>query len=123
MKKLKFRIWDKSSNTMLSWFGLMQAAWNTKDYSLVYEVFQQHNNNLVIQQYIGIQDINGADIYEGDILSSEDFGMLKIEWRKFYSGYKFGAVRLNGDSFDLYGYIPEDTVIIGNIFEDKELLN
>lgn len=58
MKQIKFRYWDGENmqyDVYLSCHGITDATGNT---------LSHENRN--ISQYIGIQDINGKDIYEGD---------------------------------------------------------
>ena len=63
MRQLKFRAWfdwDKQFLYFddLSWFG--------RNY-----VRRSCDTNLIIQQFTGIKDCNGVDIYEGDLLDFE----------------------------------------------------
>lgn len=75
---------------------------------------------------IGLQDKNGTEIYEGDIVNAFDYQSEKIV-NKFVITY--GIMENCGDCFDDSGigynfYLkePEECEIIGNIFENPELL-
>lgn len=73
------------------------------------------DDNAIIMQYTGLKDKNGKEIYEGDILNNE--------------GYRWELIVLN-DFSDLLSFyydkveccLSDDLEIIGNIFENPELL-
>jgi hypothetical protein len=67
----------------------------------------------IVQQYIGVKDITGRDIYEGDIIQLADGnrGVVKFEKGYFYHTAKtenFGLLYWNE--------------VVGNIFENTGLL-
>ena len=81
-------------------------------------------NDCVALQYIGLTDSNGKDIYEGDI----------IEFPNNIDAYRISFIKFNNGSF--YVHYPDHNYeliasslsngwymkVIGNIFENKELL-
>lgn len=88
--------------------------------------------DVVLQQYIGLKDRDGKEIYEGDILYSfhgeavhteviynkgdeetDNFGILDDRWC-----YKYP----NGNINFLNAYRAKRLKIVGNIFENRELL-
>ena len=64
-------------------------------------------------QYTGLKDKNGKEIYEGDILLDD----AKIPLECFYDNGKFMA----GISYASQEWFSE-CEIVGNIFENKDLL-
>ena len=65
-----------------------------------------------VLQFTGLKDKNGKEIYEGDILSDEGWNNVVIKWE-------------DAQSFSLseeYGQYAYDFTIIGNIYENPNLL-
>lgn len=77
------------------------------------------SQNLTWLQCTGVQDIQGKDIYEGDLIINSD--MDKAQQVKFEIG-AFG-IYLDEFTFEPLMNINEcDNVIIGNIYQNPELL-
>ena len=83
-----------------------------------------------VQQYTGLQDKNGKDIYEGDIVSYEagepnrnDGSFYKsISEVKFENGAFWPRPMKEECEDSWYDYELKNICIIGNIFENPELL-
>lgn len=73
-----------------------------------------------VGQYTGLKDKNGKEIYEGDILKHEDEDAMYVRWYKEYVEFKLMGP--NDETTTLTDWYAEDTEVIGNIFENKELL-
>ena len=87
-------------------------------------------DEIVFQQFTGFVDAKGKDIYEGDIGSvsfyPEDYGVIKFgEYcgKDYYDKYGNGwFIDLGLDRHAFVNNWPKNTTIIGNIFENSELL-
>lgn len=124
MKDIKFRYWDPFNQMMFC-----SEVTHLADFFRDYELALYGNNNPVLMQFTGLQDTNGRDIYEGDILEIE-YGLSDyyyvVEW--VFAGfqlvtYKKPGSTIRGISDGLnQGYFEEsdETKVIGNIYETAE---
>jgi uncharacterized phage protein (TIGR01671 family) len=125
MREIKFRAWDKKENKMQQVVQILYGH-EASNYPLSVDFFRSVKSRLIkdieLMQYTGLKDKNGKEIYEGDIVmiydarESESFPMFseKVIFEK-------GKFMTEGE-FDLYDTDNYSYELIGNIFENKELL-
>lgn len=105
MREIKFRIWDIRLKTYLPF---------TEDLKLLKFQIEEY----VIQQFTGLKDKKGKEIYEGDIVKTT-FVNYKLQTIIF----EYGAFRLSEISQYDHNYDDiQNSEIVGNIFENSELL-
>lgn len=131
-REIKFRAWDKLHEYYLY---DVQNAYDTLSGCVKYEngedaVYDEEcfagfldNEQYIVEQYTGLHDKNGREIYEGDIL---DIGLRNQDGKPViapvsYETYAAGYVLDNGGN-GIWQRLTEDCEVIGNIFEDKQLL-
>lgn len=126
MRKIKFRVWDKSEKKMLD-------NTNARPIALGYLEDETctggaYTDNLYeFMQYAGKNDKNEKEIYEGDIVIKVDTtGLGWHRERKCKVSFdKWGCWMLTtefGDGYMLGEFDSEQLEVIGNIFENPELL-
>ncbi len=143
-REIKFRVWNKRTN---NWVHGPGHEINLFGETILLGGFMrgiglEELNDCVALQYTGMKDKNGKEIYEGDFVSVVDennifdirFGKVKrtvvgidaatlhlVEINCFYfhrDGFPYFSITYNFiGKHDL-----DDTKIIGNIFQNKNLL-
>lgn len=123
----KFRAWDEDSKVMRSWKDLILEKDGGDDFWLIgYKenaCITSFDHDQILMQSTGLKDKNGVEIFEGDIVKiigdvlDDDMSVIRFTEGGFYLDYK------NLDTeFELLYSIDLPIEIIGNIYEDKELL-
>ena len=124
MREIKFRAWD--GQKILPPVDLTQPL---KYYKWL------GKNDLPLMQFTGLLDKNGKEIYEGDILkltSSLGVEIVEVKPLELFEcdafvvyGYKFCSNFFieNYEKIGLDSFYSENPEVIGNIYENKDLLS
>tara|TARA_R110000787_G_C13151536_1_gene418522 strand:+ start:56 stop:418 length:363 start_codon:yes stop_codon:yes gene_type:complete len=119
MREIKFRAWNEKANRHSKPFTLKSRVLNYTDddglgvtMSLTCEI---------VEQFTGLQDKNGTDIYEGDILWPKAQDARKVIYPMSESVACFGLVTACGKKITL-GNSDKLYTIIGNIHQNPELI-
>jgi len=73
MKNIKFRVWDKKAKWMLSWEDILEGKTGNA-WQFFMQAIKNKNDRFPIMQFTGLTDMNGKQIYEGDILKHYKMG-------------------------------------------------
>ena len=150
MREIKFRMWDGKR----MWYGTEEEL---KEWSEWFEVktnpcnllnsllsgyynidFGDKDNKYVWMQYTGLRDMNGKEIYEGDVVAIEvenwevDYpektkAIGVVSWDDdcsgFYIQWFYSADNDDTKNYiDLCPWVREQLEVIGNVFENTDLI-
>lgn len=117
-REIKFRVWDKVDCVM---DDVTAINWKQKHANIA-PVGLLGMNRVDIMQYTGLKDKNGKEIYEGDILHTDEVknGDHTIFKRTVEVKWESGKA-MNGWSFSVRD--AEVMEVIGNIYQNPELLS
>lgn len=113
MREIKFRVWEGEKMIHLTaGYGMEYISINGFEMRSEFE-------SVILMQYTGLKDKNGKEIYEGDIVKAEEYvGFKNLTAEVIYNRGRF-CLNTGTIPEDL---LPELSEIIGNIYENPELL-
>ena len=110
-REFKFRAWNPKKPEMIMLGNLKTINWDIRFIFTHYE----------IMQYTGCKDSTGREIYEGDII--EDFtteSIWAVTWNPEAAGWT--DKQDNPYSYGLYKSLEHCMTVIGNIYQNPDLL-
>lgn len=119
-RAIKFRAWEKRTCRMREvsgfFFGQVMFIFPQEN-ATSYTINSVPEDQVELMQFTGLFDRLKIGIYEGDIVRVEDTSIGVI----VYSGAEF-IIRTNTNRIGLNDLTPMYVEIIGNIYENPELL-
>jgi uncharacterized phage protein (TIGR01671 family) len=121
MREIKFRAWyhigaDKTIGAMQYSPRYINNTWYVLDTNGEWK----ESNCVELMQFTGLKDKNGKEIYEGDIVKYDFAGeyIEEVKWGNWKDE------QLGGSGFALPYFFREgeDCEVIGNVWENPELL-
>ena len=123
MREIKFRAWHKEEKIIGKVLGIdilhKEIFFSNEDVNCY-----EHTDfkDIELMQYTGLKDKNNKEIYEGDVLSN---GNDEKPYKVIFENGSFRA-EFEGDfeeySFCLVDIVAQHCEIVGNIYENPELL-
>ncbi|QAW40590.1 hypothetical protein ETL58_03495 [Bacillus subtilis] len=138
MRQIKFRAWHKKWDRLINdiFLGDSEVKFPIGNTSDILDINEEYSN-LIFQQYTGLKDKNGREIYEGDgFIAKHKSGKVHKGTVKYDLSFVFdikdfeelfingvGAVKTNRN-FNIHSFVEwfDEFEVIGNIYEDPELL-
>lgn len=119
MRELKFRAWDKAQKKYI----IPQRLALDDDGALDFYVYNRGGYALecfIVEQYTGLKDKNGKEIYEGDIVGFKWTKRLYVVTYRVYDA----SFILENDEWEETIHLSlekDDFEVFGNIHENPEL--
>lgn len=131
-REIKFAFWHKQKKEMWS---AQSIDWDAREVCNGGDIASL--NDGVLLQYTGLKDKNGKEIYEGDLIkfinlmpieAKEEIAEVKFVLEDNFLPYIYPFVNISSYNYETkhfegFGVNSKDCEVVGNIYENPELLN
>lgn len=118
MNEAKFRAWYKEKNIMTDVFTLDSLTHEAGVHAREFRTFRE---SLTVMQYTGLKDKNGKELWEGDIIDAPNGDRRVVNF--FKGGFYGKTIGTNSYAMLIGVGLKCHSKIIGNIYQDPELLD
>ena len=139
MENLKFRAWDKKTKKMRA---VNSIAFHYEEESFDFDnsrlpkvvnlwgkdviedkpiVLHREVSEVVLMLSTGSRDKNNKDIYDGDYIRCNNIN-YEVYWSDIWNGWFVRELFTSNNDF-LSKILTDDTEVIGNLYENQELIN
>ena len=115
MREIKFRAWDKINKDMFNVESINFQERRVYKDTVSYREFE----DMELMEYTGLKDKNNKEIYEGDIFH---IGSKKILYVVEWIDCGLKGRQIKNKSWIGLDYWKDDIEVIGNIYENPELM-
>lgn len=121
----KFKAWNKVREEMINDCDLVITSNGSVlagdlNYDVESGMLADVTDNVVIMISTGSEDKNGTEIYEGDIVKNFCGDIYIVEW--FVTGFHLKEKYNDGFNYSILHFVNNNKEVIGNIYENPELL-
>lgn len=126
-REVKFRAWNIEKKIMCYDNEDLSACYWDGAYSSEVGIINEYLNlpehlrNYEYMQYIGVNDKNGKEIYEDDIVLSDDGKVGQVQWFEEHLAFMIWCVT-NNKVYFAYENDFSKIEVIGNVYENADLL-
>lgn len=113
MRELKFRVWSDTNGRMF--YNVPAGRSEYEDYAVPYDI-------KTIMQYTGLKDATGKEVFDGDFIVNIDNENLKYLVRYDSDSNRYMAYADNGSVFYFGPSRMQKHKVIGNLYENPELI-
>jgi len=131
-REIEFRVWNGQKmeyNVMAGKFGVFFVnpeckgdGLNPNDTASLTPSNTKYPDGIEVMQFTGKTDKNGKQIFDGDICKDEGGRNLLVAWSDKYASWVLISDKWMFAHYFGEGANPEDVEVIGNIYENPELL-